>query len=161
MRKYIFITIIFIFIFELIISNLAFSEELRNPFKDWFPVIIKEEPVLVIEEMSIVIEDEPYFDLSQYTVEGLIWGISNPKAIINGNIYSLGDKLGDKFGGAEIAKISKDGITLIFQDEEYVITTKPVLSIKSEDDDMKNSDELDNSEVNYDLLEEEEDALYL
>ena len=159
MRKNIYITIAFIFIFVVIMPNLVFSQELRNPFKDWFPVIIKEEPIVVTEELLIDIEEEPHLDLSQYTVEGLIWGSSKPKAIINGEIYSLGERLGDKFGGAEIVKISKEGVTLLFYEEEYIITTKPVLKIKSDENGVINFDELNNSEVNDDLLEQEENYL--
>ena len=151
MRKHIYLTIIFIFIFELIVSSLAFSEQMRNPFKDWFPIVIKEEPLVIIDELATDIEEEPYFDLSQHIVEGLIWGVGNPKAIIDGKIYNLGDRLGERFGGAEIVKIAKDGVTLLFYEEEYIITTKPAISIKSDDDNMNNSDEFDDLEVDNDL----------
>ncbi len=109
--------------------DIAFSEESRNPFKNWFPVIIIEEPIntTVVEEVApvVFVEEEKTFDSSIYTVNGLVWGSYKPKAIINEKIYGIGDRLDE----AEISKISKDGVTLIFDNCEYIVTTKQAITI--------------------------------
>lgn len=116
---------ILIFILSFIFASKGFPEEKRNPFKDWFPVIKIENKTE--EEPVVFVEPEKKFDTYIYNVEGLIWSTNKPKAIINGQLYGIGDKLDE----AEITKIDKDGVVLIFDDKEYVITTKKPISIKS------------------------------
>lgn len=114
-----------IFMLSIFFTNSGFSEERRNPFKDWFPVI-KIEPKE--EEVPVVfVEPEKTFDTSVYNVEGLIWSANKPKAIINNQIYNIGNKLGE----AQITKIDRDGVTLIFDEKEYVITTNKPIPMKS------------------------------
>jgi hypothetical protein len=123
--------LVIVFVLNFIAINAIFSQdnsggisqERRNPFKDCFPVI-KVEPEKV-EEQSIVVEQKPSFDPSIYNVDGIIWGAYKPRVIINNQIYGIGDKLGE----AEIKKISKEGVTLIFEEEEYAITTRQVINV--------------------------------
>ena len=116
---------IVIVILNFISIGTGFSQERRNPFKDWFPVI-KIEPEKGNETSIEYIEPEKTFDASIYNIEGLIWGPYKPKAIINNQIYNIGDKLGE----AEISKINKEGVALVFEDKEYVINTKKEVKIK-------------------------------
>lgn len=116
-----------IFILSFVFSESGFSEERRSPFKDWFPVI-KIEPK-ENEEPLVFVEPEKTFDVSIYEVQGLIWATNKPKAIINNEIYSIGDKL----GGADITKIDKEGVILIFDDKEYTVTTKQKINVKKSD----------------------------
>lgn len=112
-----------ILILNFIVIGRGFSQEMRNPFKDWFPKIeIKPEANETIQYF----EPEKIFDASIYNVEGIIWGSYKPKAIINNQIYNIGDKLGE----AEIKKIDKEGVTLFFENKEYVINTKKKVKIK-------------------------------
>lgn len=128
-KKVLILVILFILCF--IINDVGFSQERRNPFQDWFPVIkvepkVEERPE---EKPIIFVEPEKTFDTSIYTVKGLIWGAYNSKAIINDEIYGIGDNLGE----AKIAKISREGVTLIFNEKEYVITTKKTITIGVEE----------------------------
>ena len=126
-----FFIFIIIFCLNLIIADIVSSQERKNPFKNWFPIIREEinETVIEIEEEPIIffeeVEEKRYFNASMYRVDGLIWGVYKPRAIINDEIYGIGDKLGE----AEITKINKEGITLIFDEDEYVITTKNTINI--------------------------------
>lgn len=43
-----------------------------------------------------------------FRLEGIVWDEEDPKAVINGNILSIGDKI----DGKEIVDIRKDGVTL-------------------------------------------------
>lgn len=42
------------------------------------------------------------------SIQGVIWGGGNPKAIINGNVYAVGDLV----DGARIVSIKREGITV-------------------------------------------------
>lgn len=125
--------VIFFIILNFFMCKIVYSDQMRNPFKDWFPVKIKEVPkATVIDDGPMITfeeEEEVSFDPSIYTVEGLIWGEHKPKAIIDDQIYTLGDRLDD----AEIVKINKDGVTLIYDDQEYVVTTKQVINVNNSD----------------------------
>jgi len=115
------------------IIDTAFSEERRNPFKNWFPVIKKEAPKPVAEKKPVIFserekkKEKERFNVSIYKVNGLIWGAYESKAIINDKIYGVGDKL----ERAEITKINKQGVTLIFEGDEHFITTKQAINIKA------------------------------
>ncbi len=131
MSRLINITIVVFVVSFLSIIDTAFSEERRNPFKNWFPVIKKEEPV--VENKPVIIyeqekkREKERFDVSIYKVNGLIWGAYESKAIINDKIYVVGDKL----GRAEITKINKEGVTLILEGDEHFITTKQAINIRA------------------------------
>jgi hypothetical protein len=56
-------------------------------------------------------------ELPQLKVEGMIWGGKFSQAIINSNVY----KIGDKIEGAQIQKIEPQGVTLLFDGSEVVL----------------------------------------
>lgn len=116
-----------VFIVFFVFTESGFSEERRSPFKNWFPVIKIE--TKENEEPLAFVEPEKTFDVSVYEVQGLIWATNKPKAIINNEIYNVGDRLGP----AEITKIDKEGVTLIFDDKEYVVTTKQKINVMKSD----------------------------
>lgn len=123
-----------IMVCSLIIAGKGFSQESRNPFKDWFPVIKVEPPPQPTEERPIVVEPERrYFDVAMYNVDGIIWGAYKPRAIINNEIYGVGDRLGE----AEIKKISKEGVILTFKEEEYVIAPKKAIEVKKSEEEIE------------------------
>lgn len=107
----------------------ALSEDKKSPFEARLPVKVEEPKEEVVIEQQVVVE-EPVaaFDVSMYKLNGLIWGASKPQAIINNEIYSTGDKL----GMAEIAKIDKNGVTLIFDKKEYTISPERKIKIIEE-----------------------------
>jgi hypothetical protein len=81
------------------------SGKLRDPFKT---ALIKEEPKKVPEKEAEL--PKPVLDLSTLNVQGIIWGVKNPQAIINDKVLTIGDLI----EGAEILSIDKKGITLNF-----------------------------------------------
>ena len=115
-----------VFVAGIFLATYSFCEEDRSPFQDYFPSKV-EQPV---EEAPAepVVEYKETFDTSAYKINGLIWGTYKPKAIINGEIYGVGDML----DSAEITKIDKEGITLIFNNEEYVIAPERKIDFKIE-----------------------------
>jgi len=94
----------------------AFSQDKRSPFKNCLPQLT-EQPKEEAIAKEVTREEEESFDVSRYTINGLIWGTQEAKAIINNEIYSVGDKLGE----AKITKIGKNGVTVIFNNKEYTI----------------------------------------
>ena len=81
------------------------AAKLRDPFKN---CLSEEKPEPVAVETPVV--EKPQLDLSKLTVQGIIWGVKIPQAIINGMILTIGDKI----EGAEILSIEKKGITLSY-----------------------------------------------
>jgi len=98
------------------------QEERRSPFMPQFPIIevIEEVVEQTPFEFFVPQEEEKTFDVSAYNLDGVVWGNYKPKAIINSMIYGVGDILGE----GEIAKINKEGVTVIFEEEEYLISTR-------------------------------------
>lgn len=89
------------------------SDKLRDPFKEY---IKKEEPKEIPKENMDLIK--PELDLSKFKVQGIIWGVSMPQAIINDKVLKTGDLIED----AEILKIEKNGITLSFNGVIFSLT---------------------------------------
>lgn len=57
--------------------------------------------------------------LPQLIVQGIIWGSNLPQAIINNKVVKVGDVL----EGAEVIKINKEGVIVLFAGEEHKLTT--------------------------------------
>ncbi|MDD5005971.1 MAG: hypothetical protein PHS93_05665 [Candidatus Omnitrophica bacterium] len=124
------IVFIGVLLLNFVFLSMGFSEEKKNPFKDWLPEV-KVEPqpeVETVVEQPVVIEPEVTFNTSGYKLSGLIWGSDKPKVIINNKIYGIGDKL----DGAQITKIEKEGITLVFDDKEYTIALKRTIELNNQ-----------------------------
>jgi len=68
-------------------------------------------------ELEPLEEQEPELDLSVFQVSGLVWGQAAPKAIINDNVYGIGDEL----EGAKILNISKEGILFGYNNKKYLL----------------------------------------
>lgn len=92
-------------------SDSSLQEEV-NPFQ---PKLPKREEEVVIEE-----EVEPEF--LDVEVEGVIWETESPEAIIEGDVYKLGDTLKDT--QAEIVDIDKEGVTVRYLEKEYKLKMK-------------------------------------
>lgn len=136
-----------VFLLNLLIYEIGFSQqERRNPFKNWFPEIKKKiQEVDTKQIVSFKVEEERIFDVSLYSLQGVVWGEYTPKAIINNRIYSLGDKLGE----AEIIIIDKRGVAVNFNEKEYLIGSKNV-SIKEEKEEKEEQEEEEEQGVSND-----------
>ena len=82
------------------------AQTLRDPFKTLIlPKVTEDSPLPVATQ-----EEEPLPDLSKFVVQGIIWGGRIPQALINNQVYTVGDTL----EGGEIITIEKGEITLRF-----------------------------------------------
>ena len=89
------------------------SGKLRDPFRSY---LIKEEPEEVLPENTDLAK--PQLDLDKLKVQGIIWGVKAPQAIINDKVLTIGDLI----EGAEILSIEKKGITLSFNGAIFDLT---------------------------------------
>ena len=78
------------------------AADLRDPFKSCIPVNRVINPQLAGDTDGL--QDK----ISSLKVEGIIWGTRMPQAIINDNLYNVGDKIEN----AEITSIDKNGVNL-------------------------------------------------
>lgn len=86
------------------------SGSLRDPFQA--PTEKKEtkaaQEVQEKQERKTTILIQPGSDMGNLKVQGIIWGGKMPQAIINDQVFSVGDSI----EGSEILDIDKNGITL-------------------------------------------------
>ncbi|HNW40040.1 MAG TPA: hypothetical protein PKI44_06430 [Candidatus Omnitrophota bacterium] len=95
------------------------SGDLRDPFKTY---LVKEEPKIV--EPENVEEPKPQLDLTKLIVQGIIWGVKTPQAIINNQVLTIGDFIEN----AEILSIDKKGITLSYNGELFDLAAPAKIS---------------------------------
>ncbi len=55
-------------------------------------------------------------------VDGVFWGVEVPQAIIDGQVYKVGDKL--KNSTAVITKIEKNSVTIIYKEKVFIFSPK-------------------------------------
>jgi len=65
--------------------------------------------------------------LPTFTVQGIFWGGKFPQAIIDGLVV----KLGDTIQGAQIVDITREGITVSFDDNIHSITAPGIVKLES------------------------------
>lgn len=111
------LSVLVVFILNVIFATSIFSQDRRNPFQDCFPRRVEQAKIEEMEE-AVVVEPVETLDVSVYKINGLIWGSYKSQAIINSEIYGVGDKLGE----AEITNIDKNGVTLKFNNKEYILS---------------------------------------
>ena len=104
------------------------SAQLRDPFRTYF---VKEEPKPVVEEKTE--ENRPEIDRSRLRVQGIIWGVKVPQAIINDKVLTIGDLI----EGAEIVSIEKTGVTLSFNGAIFDLAAPGISSAKSAKEEVK------------------------
>lgn len=113
--------VIFIFIFVLILSlsvGVYAQNGKRDPFKSLLPE--KERPEITpVEERPVAIEEIPPPNI---TITGVLWGTPNPRAIINGDVYGVGDIVAGT--GVKVFKIEKNNVLVIHQGAVFKLGTK-------------------------------------
>ncbi|MFA6378758.1 MAG: hypothetical protein WCX16_03130 [Candidatus Omnitrophota bacterium] len=122
-------------------EDLSSAEEVlgflhRNPFKSWLPKIeekIEKEPEATkIEykepEVKIipVLKPAPVEEAKppEIKISGLVWSTDRPQAIINDQILTIGDMIGD----SKIIDINKDGVDIMFLNKLYTIKIEQTLT---------------------------------
>ena len=81
--------------------------ELRIPIKPVAETAVEKERKIEKEEIV----------LPAFTVQGMVWGGVRPQALINEGLCEKGDII----KGAEIADITKEGVTLIYKNKKFII----------------------------------------
>ncbi len=93
----------------------------RDPFRSFLPYDVAQqngvEGSALGEDAQASIPKEEILDLSQFSVAGLVWGIEEARAIINGEIVAVGDTIGE----AQVLRIDRDGILFGFHGREYLL----------------------------------------
>ncbi len=85
------------------------AQNLRDPLVSLLPT--KPKPVEQKPKLPLKEAGKPVLKLPELMVNGLIWGGSNPQAVINGKLYSVGEAV----EGATVTAIAADGVTLEFE----------------------------------------------
>ncbi len=93
------------------------EEKVVNPFKPRIPTVVKTSSQ--IDETQSV--ESPEF-LEKLNLQGIIWGTDTPCAIIDGNVYRVGDKL--KLIDAKIVSIDKAEVELMYLGVVYKLKIK-------------------------------------
>jgi type II secretory pathway component PulC len=71
--------------------------------------------------------------LPEINIQGIVWGTDTPQAVIDGEVYRVGDNL--KVAGAKITEISKDGVEISYFGNIYKLKIERYLksSFKKEE----------------------------
>jgi len=64
-----------------------------------------------------VVDDEPQLAKPKFSISGLVWNTDRPQAIINNQIYDVGDVIQQW----TITEINKEGIEINFREQSYFI----------------------------------------
>ncbi len=99
----------------------------RDPFE--LPLALRAPIVPSEEELPAGVEPEAEVGLPAIRVEGMIWGSERPQAIIDGEVYDVGDvvevyDVGDVVEEAEIIGIDREGVTLFYKDRKFILRPK-------------------------------------
>jgi hypothetical protein len=100
------------------------SGQLRDPFQSYIVKEKKEVVVVPVNKSSAL----PRPDLSEFKVQGIIWGGRMPQAIINNKVFTVGDSV----EGAKIVNIGKNKIILNFDGEVFNLVTPVKKSVNPE-----------------------------
>jgi hypothetical protein len=84
----------------------------RDPFR----------PLVTEKKISAAAAPEPDKMLPNFTVQGVVWGGVFPQAIINNQVVKKGDMLGE----AKVIEIGKEGVTVLFANQEYTLSPSVV-----------------------------------
>jgi len=98
------------------------SQGLRDPFK---PLVIKEKEGDAKKSIQKEVPKETR-PLPEMKVQGLLWGGVFPQAIINNKVVKAGDMIGE----VKVAEISKEGVTVIFSNMEYKLSSPAVTGLQ-------------------------------
>lgn len=114
---------------EVLVSKIDPEQGLRNPFlpqlpKEPEPVLVESEPESPLRETPPVIRETPPSQPevitapSDLNLKGFIWDSDRPQAIINNEVYNIGDYINQ----AQIVAISKEGVELEYSGHRFLYT---------------------------------------
>jgi len=62
-------------------------------------------------------------------LQGLVWGGDFPQAIINNKMV----KIGDTIEGVEVVAIGKEGVTLVYANKKYNLSSPSMTGLRQKD----------------------------
>ncbi|MFH1519311.1 MAG: hypothetical protein ABIE75_01905 [Candidatus Omnitrophota bacterium] len=109
---------VFIFIMTFFFLKLTYSQDkYKDPFEPLLPQSKKVEEVKTEE-----IDQEAEKTLPPIVLQGVLWGSDTPQAIIDGEVYKIGDKLQDL--DAKLFKIDKNIVFISYGEKIHEIKIK-------------------------------------
>ena len=123
--------LVFFWVITIFCSTLALARRGEEPmeveyvganYKDPFelPLALRASIVPPEEELPAVVEPEAEVGLPALRVDGMIWGSARPQAIIDGEVYDVGDVVKE----AEIIGIDRKGVVLFYKDRKFILRPK-------------------------------------
>ncbi len=99
----------------------------RDPFESLMP----KEKLKGPGGDSAAVSEKKVLDLSKFHVQGIVSAEVNPCGLVNNKVVKIGSLIDE----AKVTKIDKTGITLLYQNDTYVlpapVTVNPALAKKS------------------------------
>ncbi len=111
------------------------ADNLRDPFQKYFviPVQTPGEISVEQEEASAEKSAEDEAAIQAIKLQGLIWGGNIPQAIINERVA----KVGDVVDNMQIIEISKDGVSVLFNNRVYNLSSPASINVKDANKGLK------------------------
>ena len=108
---------------ETVPDNAAFTTYEADSYRDpLMPQIEKE----ITKAQEVTIEGAPVEEVKlELNVQGMVWNSDKPEAIIEGQVFQLGDEIRE----AKIIEITKDGVKLLYKGK--IITAKPRMALET------------------------------
>ena len=124
-----------VFLFFLGLVGLVFAQSLSDdPFDANLPVYIEPEEI----EEFLPLEEEVVEEVSSpptVTIQGILWGTTSPRAIIDGSVYKKGDQV--KNQGGELVGIEKNNVVILYKGKNYTLGTKSVIPVVPQTENIK------------------------
>lgn len=90
----------------------------RDPFQD-----------TSVEKSAVKTDEQANLTPPELKIKGIIWGTNLPQAIINDQVV----KIGDTVAGARIINIDKSGITVLFNNHKFNISSPATADIEAKE----------------------------
>ncbi len=98
------------------------ADNLRDPFQEY-----KEKKVVVESKPQEEQKEEAPTTPPSLDIQGVIWGGEIPQAIINGKIVKVGNTIDE----AEIIKIDKQGVTVLYKGSQFILSSPGIKNLES------------------------------
>jgi len=106
----------FVLVIVLIFWGASFAQDggYKDPFESLLPVDIR-------SNESLITSDESYQDesLPDLILEGVMWGVEEPRVIIDSEVYKVGDKIKDI--NAYVSEINKGKVYISYGERTFKI----------------------------------------
>jgi type II secretory pathway component PulC len=113
MKKNIFSLIVLFYCF------LTYGENIKDPFQPLIIIEEKKEEKKEVEEKYVEFQEELL--PPEIHIEGILWGTQKPLAIIDGEVYGVGDRL--KGIDATVFKIEKNSVYILYNEKLFKMGT--------------------------------------